>query len=151
MTEDDKKQDSQNEQIDTGELLNALMAFKKGNFTYRMPYDHTGIAGKVADVFNEIMDMQESLVTEVQTVANVVGKEGKVSRRFAYKNTGGSWETVVESLNGLVIDLVQPTNEMVRVINAVAQGDLSQKVELEFEGRELTGEFQRTATTLTGW
>jgi hypothetical protein len=40
------------DQVDTGELLNALMALKKGNFSYRMPYDHTGIAGKVADTFN---------------------------------------------------------------------------------------------------
>ncbi|SEC56724.1 HAMP domain-containing protein [Paenibacillus sp. GP183] len=136
------------DQLDSGELLNALMALKKGNFSYRMPYDHTGIAGKVADTFNEIMDMQESLVTEVQTVAKVVGKEGQLSRRFAHKNTGGSWEAVFESLNGLVIDLIQPTSEMVRVINAVAQGDLSQKVELEFEGRALTGEFQRSANNI---
>jgi HAMP domain-containing protein/CheY-like chemotaxis protein len=143
-----KNTESLKDQVNTGELLNALMALKKGNFSYRMPYDHTGIAGKVADTFNEIMDMQEGLVTEVQTVAKVVGKEGQLSRRFTHKNTGGSWETVVESLNGLVIDLIQPTSEMVRVINAVAQGDLSQKVELEFEGRALTGEFQRTATNI---
>ncbi|MBM7563149.1 HAMP domain-containing protein [Paenibacillus sacheonensis] len=134
--------------LDTGLLLNALMALKKGDFTYRMPYDHTGISGKVADTYNEIVDMMESLVNEAQSVARVVGKEGKLSRRFVHKNTGGSWETAVESLNGLVIDLIQPTSEMVRVINAVAQGDLSQKVEMEFEGRPLTGEFQRTANNI---
>ncbi|MFN0225134.1 HAMP domain-containing protein, partial [Paenibacillus sp. KR2-11] len=136
------------DQLDAGELLNALVAFKKGNFSYRLPYDYTGVAGKVADTFNEIMDMQESLATEIQTVATVVGKEGKLSRRFAHKNTGGDWEKVTESLNGLVVDLIQPTSEMVRVINAVAQGDLSQTVELEFEGRPLTGEFQRTANNI---
>ncbi|NBD23264.1 HAMP domain-containing protein [Paenibacillus sp. T1] len=134
--------------IDSGLLLNALMALKKGDFSYRMPYDHTGISGKVADTFNEIGEMMESLVKEAESVARVVGKEGKLSRRFVHKNTGGSWETAVESLNGLVVDLIQPTSEMVRVINAVAQGDLSQKVELEFEGRALTGEFQRTANNI---
>ncbi|WP_159881946.1 HAMP domain-containing protein [Paenibacillus puerhi] len=148
MADQYRNQESAGEQVDTGELLNALMALKKGNFSYRMPYDRTGINGKVADTFNDIMEMQESLVHEVQTVAKVVGKDGKLSRRFVHKNTGGSWETVVESLNGLVVDLIQPTSEMVRVINAVAQGDLSQKVELEFEGRALTGEFQRTATNI---
>ncbi|WP_240417659.1 HAMP domain-containing protein [Paenibacillus periandrae] len=148
MPEQEWNGESVKDVLDTGELLNALMALKKGNFSYRLPYDHTGVAGKIADTFNEIMDMQENLVTEVQTVAKVVGKEGQLSRRFSHKNTGGSWDTVVESLNGLVIDLIQPTSEMVRVINAVAQGDLSQKVELEFEGRALTGEFQRTATNI---
>jgi HAMP domain-containing protein len=140
--------DSIEEQINAGELLNALMALKKGDFSYKMPYNHTGINGKVADTFNEIMDMQESLMNEVQTVARVVGKEGKLSRRFVHKNGGGSWETVIDSLNGLVIDLIQPTSEMVRVINAVAKGDLSQSVDLEFEGRPLTGEFQRTASNI---
>ncbi|UQZ35549.1 hybrid sensor histidine kinase/response regulator [Paenibacillus sp. PK3_47] len=136
------------DQINVGELLNALMSMKKGNFSYRMPYDRTGIAGKVADTFNEIMDIQESLVSEVETVARVVGKEGNLSRRFTHKNLGGAWETITDSLNGLVIDLIQPTSEMVRVINAVAKGDLSQKVELEIEGRPLTGEFQRTASNI---
>ncbi|PZE22357.1 HAMP domain-containing protein [Paenibacillus xerothermodurans] len=148
MSEHDGYQITQTDQVDTGELLNALMALKKGNFAYRMPFDHTGIAGKVADTFNEIMDMQESLVAEVQSVAKVVGKEGQLSRRFSHKNTGGAWQTMVESLNGLVVDLIQPTSEMVRVINAVAQGDLFQKVELEFEGRALTGEFLRTANNI---
>ncbi|QJC52084.1 HAMP domain-containing protein [Paenibacillus albicereus] len=136
------------DQFDSGELLNALMALKKGHFSYRMPYDRTGVAGKIADTFNEIMDIQESLVHDVETVARVVGKEGNLSRRLAQKNQGGSWETMTDSLNGLVSDLIQPTSEMVRVINAVAKGDLSQKVELEIEGRPLTGEFQRTASNI---
>ncbi|WP_235427288.1 HAMP domain-containing protein [Cohnella kolymensis] len=139
---------STNDHLDAAQLLNALMAMKKGDFSYRMPYDQTGMSGKVADLFNEIMDYQESLVNEVETVARVVGKEGKLSRRFVHKNIGGSWDTVTEALNGLVVDLIQPTSEMVRVINAVAKGDLSQKVELEFEGRALTGEFQRTASNI---
>ncbi|CAI6031466.1 HAMP domain-containing protein [Cohnella sp. JJ-181] len=133
---------------DSGELLNALMAWKKGNFAYRMPYHYTGVAGKVADTFNEIMDIQESMVTEIQQLARVVGKEGNLSRRFALQHQGGAWDQTVESLNGLIDDLTQPTSAMVRVINAVAQGDLSQKVELEFEGRPLTGEFQRTAANI---
>lgn len=148
MSNQDQINETSDDQIVVGELLNALMAMKKGNFSYRMPYDRTGMAGKVADTFNEIMDIQEALVSEVQTVAKVVGKEGNLSRRFVQKNLGGSWETITDSLNGLVIDLIQPTSEMVRVINAVAKGDLSQKVELEIEGRALTGEFQRTASNI---
>ncbi|WP_438496099.1 HAMP domain-containing protein [Paenibacillus sp. IHBB 3054] len=148
MSKQDQINETNDDQIGVGELLNALMAMKKGNFSYRMPYDRTGMAGKVADTFNEIMDIQEALVSEVQTVAKVVGKEGNLSRRFVQKNLGGSWETITDSLNGLVIDLIQPTSEMVRVINAVAKGDLSQKVELEIEGRALTGEFQRTASNI---
>ncbi|MCC3371648.1 HAMP domain-containing protein [Cohnella sp. REN36] len=148
MTERNREEPHRDDLLEAGDILNALMAFKKGDFSYRMPYHLTGLAGKVADTFNEVLEMQESLLQEAQAVARVVGKEGKHTRRFVHKNSGGDWETVVESLNGLVVDLIQPTSEMVRVINAVAKGDLSQKVDLEFEGRPLTGEFQRTASNI---
>ncbi|MEJ7680188.1 MAG: HAMP domain-containing protein [Segetibacter sp.] len=51
-------------------------------------------------------------------------------------------------MNNLIIDLVQPTNEVARVIGAVANGDLSQTMGLEIDGRPLTGEFLRTAKTV---
>src|SRR5581483_5698712 len=51
----------------------------------------------------------------------------------------------VNSVNSLISDLVQPSTEIARVIGAVAQGDLSQKMSLEVEGRPLQGEFVRTA------
>ncbi|MFD2612254.1 HAMP domain-containing protein [Paenibacillus gansuensis] len=148
MPDKDQTTSGRKDEISTNELLGALIAFKKGDFSIRLPYDLEGVSGKIADTFNEIMDMQESLVNETKTMAQVVGKEGKLTRRFSHKNGGGEWEMLTESLNGLVVDLTQPTSEMVRVINAVAQGDLSQKIELEFEGRALTGEFLRTANNI---
>lgn len=148
MSEEQLNPVSLSDQIDVGQLLNALIAFKKGDFSYRLPYDQTGVAGKVADTFNEIMDMQHNVVNELQNVAKVVGKEGKLSRRFNHHNSSGSWEVMGDSLNSLITDLTQPTSEMVRVINAVAKGDLSQKVDLEFEGRALTGEFKQAATNI---
>ena len=51
-------------------------------------------------------------------------------------------------MNNLIGDLVHPTSETSRVIGAVAQGDLSQSVALEIDGRELQGEFLRTAKTI---
>ncbi|MDG0793708.1 hypothetical protein OMP38_24910 [Cohnella ginsengisoli] len=90
MTDRDMEQLSGDNLPDTGELLNALMAWKKGNFAYRMPYHYTGVAGKVADTFNEIMDIQESMVHEIQQLARVVGKDGNLSRRFALQHKGGS-------------------------------------------------------------
>src|SRR6202011_4134764 len=53
----------------------------------------------------------------------------------------------IELVNDLVADLVRPTNEMARVIGAVAQGDLSQTMAIEIEGRPLKGAFLSTART----
>ena len=60
----------------------------------------------------------------------------------------GAWATSVNSVNQLIGDLVAPTNEVARVITAVARGDLSQKMSLEIEGRPVRGEFLRIGTTV---
>jgi HAMP domain-containing protein/signal transduction histidine kinase/CheY-like chemotaxis protein len=134
--------------IDAKELLNALIALKKGDFSLRLPYDKSGIAGKIADTFNDIMDIKENLFIEVKNIAEVVGKQGKLTRRLTLKNHAGSWQVFTESMNELITDLTQPTSEMVRVIGAVAKGDLSQRIGLEIEGRQLTGDFLQSANNI---
>src|SRR5207244_1323566 len=60
----------------------------------------------------------------------------------------GGWAGRVQSVNSLIEDLVHPTSETARVIGAVAEGDLSQSMAVEVEGRPLQGEFLRTARTV---
>src|SRR5205807_2177510 len=60
----------------------------------------------------------------------------------------GAWSDCIGSVNTLIVDLVQPTTEVARVITAVAKGDLSQTMALEIEGRPLTGAFLKTAKTV---
>src|SRR5262245_24879529 len=68
--------------------------------------------------------------------------------RFNIGAVGGAWATSVDAINGLIQDLGQPTHEVSRVIQAVAEGDLSQKVELEIQGKEVQGEFFRIGSTV---
>ncbi|NEU72417.1 HAMP domain-containing protein [Hassallia byssoidea VB512170] len=131
--------------LDLKQLLRILAEVKKGNFSARMPLDHTGIGGKIADTLNDIIDMNERMAAELERVSNVVGKEGKINERATLGNAKGSWKAAVESVNTLVTDLVQPTAETARVIRAVANGDLSQAIATETQGRPLQGEFLQTA------
>src|SRR5438477_12093549 len=55
---------------------------------------------------------------------------------------------MVQSVNTQINDLVHPVSETARVIGAVAKGDLSQTMALDIEGRQLQGEFLRTAKTV---
>jgi HAMP domain-containing protein len=143
-----KPQSSQTDQLDLKELINVLTSVKKGDFSVRMSAGYTGVAGKVADTLNEIVDRNEHLCSELTRVSTVVGKEGKISARASDRNATGSWLTCISSVNDLIVDLVQPTTEVARVIGAVANGDLSQSMPLEIEGRPLTGQFVRTARTV---
>ena len=130
--------------VDTTELLNALVAFKNGDFSVRLPTDRTGVGGKVYDALNEIFGQNEQMAQEFARISNAVGKEGKITQR-AGRIAKGGYAACVESVNSLISDLVQPSTEVARVIGAVAKGDLTQKMALEVEGRSLKGEFLHTA------
>jgi HAMP domain-containing protein/signal transduction histidine kinase/CheY-like chemotaxis protein len=129
-------------------LLMALTALKKGKTNVRLPEEWTGVAGKVADTFNEVVELNERMANELARLSRVVGKEGKLSQRATLGDCSGFWQESVVSVNELINDLVHPTSETARVIGAVAQGDLSQMMALEIEDRPLQGEFLRTAKTI---
>jgi HAMP domain-containing protein/CheY-like chemotaxis protein len=135
------------EQIDAKLLLATLMALKKGDFSVRMPSDWTGMAGKIADTLNEIIETKEKMVHVVTDVSRVVGREGRLTQRAQVPNMAGGWATIISAVNALIDDLVRPTTEMARVIGAVAKGDLSQTMALEVDGHPLKGQYLRAATT----
>ena len=67
---------------DNGQLLRALMAFKRGDFSVRLPDDWTGVAGKIADTFNEVIAKNQRLTTELDRIGRAVGKKGHYSTRL---------------------------------------------------------------------
>ena len=131
--------------LNASEVLTALIAFKKGDFSVRLPVNQIGLAGKITDALNDIFELNEHMAKELSRVSTAVGKEGRIGQRASLVAGSGDWASCVESVNSLISDLVQPSTEIARVIGAVAQGDLSQRMSLEVEGRGLQGEFIRTA------
>jgi HAMP domain-containing protein/signal transduction histidine kinase/DNA-binding response OmpR family regulator len=129
-------------------LLHALTALKKGQPGVRLPAEWMGVAGKVADAFNQVVEMNEQLATELARLRRSVGREGKLSQRLSLGSVGGFWQGSVEAVNDLIDNLVHPTTETARVIGAVAQGDLSKTMALEIDNRPLQGEFLHTAKTI---
>ncbi|HJV73286.1 MAG TPA: response regulator [Noviherbaspirillum sp.] len=135
------------DELDVRQLLDVLIALKKGNFSARMPSDLTGMAGKVADTLNDIIETKQQIIEGLTTVSRVVSREGRLTQRAFIPNVSGGWTTMIDSVNTLIDDLVRPTTEMARVIGAVAKGDLSQTMTLDVDGRPLKGEFLRAAST----
>jgi len=134
--------------IDQADLLRVLNGFRNGDFSVRLPAERTGMAGKIYDALNEVIDTGQRLEHELSRVSEVVGKEGKLGHRASLPRATGSWAQCIESVNGLVTDLAQPTADFSRVIGAVARGDLSQRMNLEVDTRPLRGEYLRTIRTV---
>src|SRR5438067_85923 len=131
--------------FDSGQLLSALMAFKRGDFSARLPEDWTGVPGKIADTFNAVIERNERMARELERIGCVVGKEGRITQRASLNNVSGSWADGIGCVNVLIEDLVRPTSEMARVIGGVAKGDLYETMATRIEGQRLKGGFLRTA------
>src|SRR5579864_302339 len=126
-------------------ILERLNAMKNGDFSVRLPVSWTGLPGRIADDFNEIIATNERMALELKRVGQAVGKEGRTKERIRLERRRGAWDDVEISVNTLVEDLLRPTNEVTRAIAAVAQGNLTQTVRLDVDGRPLEGEFLRSA------
>src|SRR6266700_1948866 len=129
-------------------ILGALNALRRGDASVRLPAEWAGVPGRVADVFNDVVERNERMAHELARLSRVVGKEGKLGKRGAVGDVTGFWRDSIDAVNQLIDDLVHPTSETARVIGAVAQGDLSQTMALEVDGQPLQGEFLRTAKTV---
>ena len=77
--------------FDTSQLLSALMAFKRGDFSARLPEDWTGVPGKIADTFNTVIESNERMTRELERIVHVVGKEGRITQRASLNNVSDAW------------------------------------------------------------
>jgi len=139
------KSKSHDESLDLNVILAALQSMRNGDFTVRLPGTWVGLPGKIADTFNDIVATNQHMAQDLKRVGHVVGKQGKTRERTRFHESRGAWGEMEVSVNTLVEDLLRPTAEVTRAIAAVAQGDLTQTVRLDVDGRPLEGEFLRSA------
>ncbi|WBB78011.1 HAMP domain-containing protein [Micromonospora sp. WMMD882] len=130
-----------------GELAAALRRVGRGDFKVRLPR-RSGAAGEVVDAFNDIVSVQERQHLDLRRISRIVGREGRLTERLEEEGLEGSWAEGQRAVNSLIDDLGRPTTEIARVIVAVADGDLSQHMALEMDGRPLRGEFLRIGKTV---
>ncbi|MFF3516433.1 HAMP domain-containing protein [Streptomyces sp. NPDC002573] len=134
-------------------LLAALASMRDGNFRKRLTVSGDGVMAEIAAVFNEVADRNLHLTGELARVRRVVGREGKLTERLETGACEGSWASAIDASNALVDDLVRPVSEVSRVLSAVAEGDLSPRMELrtpepEGTGHPLRGEFLKVGRTV---
>ena len=148
-TKPEKNGASNNGHVSSPELaaiLASLQTMRDGDLSVRLPGTWTGLAGKIADTFNDIVSTNQQISQELKRAGQVVGKEGKTRERIRFHQTKGAWGEMEVSVNTLIDDLLRPTTEVTRAIAGVAQGNLTQTVRLDVDGRPLEGEFLRSAT-----
>nr|WP_206314383.1 HAMP domain-containing protein [Streptomyces coryli] len=127
---------------------------RDGNFRKRMRTPSDGIMAEIATVFNEVAERNLHLTGELSRVRRVVGREGKLTERLETGACEGSWAAAIDASNALVDDLVRPLMDTGRVLTAVAEGDLEQRMDLRPQSADgshpLRGEFLKVGRTVNG-
>ncbi|MBP0936665.1 HAMP domain-containing protein [Streptomyces goshikiensis] len=134
-------------------LLAALVSMRDGNFRKRLTVSGDGVMAEIAAVYNEVGDRNLHLTGELSRVRRMVGREGKLSERLETGACEGSWAAAIDASNQLVDDLARPVSEVGRVLSAVAEGDLDQRMDLRTQtadgaGHPLRGEFLKVGRTV---
>ena len=138
-------------QLDHRQILAALRAFKRGDFTAKMREDLVGVDGQIAETFNEHgRDGQDD-----PRRGETTSRARSASRARPASGCGGSTSTAAgpstsQSVNEVINDLTGHANEIARVVTAVARGDLEQTMELEGADGPRRGEFLRHARIVNG-
>ncbi|HEY3505134.1 MAG TPA: HAMP domain-containing protein [Actinocatenispora sp.] len=147
MTTVDRTEAESDAEAVLAELADVLTRFRRGDFNVRLTR-RSGLAGDVADRFNEVVAVHRRSTREVRRICRVVGREGRLTERLDHEALDGGWQETAGSINELIDDLVRPSREIARVIEAVAAGDLTQHSELSIDDRPLRGEFLRIGHTV---
>ena len=103
-------------ELDLNQLLDVLRAMQAGNFSVRLPGSQVGVAGKICDTFNSIIDANQRIAQQLEHVGEVVGRQGKTRTRVRFGLSDGAWADMETSVNTLIDDLLWPTTAVTRTV-----------------------------------
>nr|WP_169767192.1 HAMP domain-containing protein [Streptomyces varsoviensis] len=124
-------------------LLSALTALSDGDFRVRMSGAQSGVLAELAAAFNQVVARNEHFSDELTRVRREVVRQGRLDERVEPSPGQGHWAMSVQAANVLIDALVTPAANATRVLDAVAGGDLTQRVDLHDGNRPLRGDLRR--------
>src|SRR5256884_4880135 len=121
----------------TGQVRNVAevaTAIANGDLSKKITVD---VKGEILDLkvtINTMVDQLNSFASEVTRVAREVGTEGKLGGQAQVLGVGGTWKDLTDNVNSMAGNLTAQVRGIVKVVTAVANGDLTQKLRVNAKG-----------------
>ncbi len=115
-------------------IAKVTTAVAKGDLSQKITVDAKGEISELKNTINTMVDQLNSFAAEVTRVAKEVGTEGKLGGQADVKGVSGTWKDLTDNVNVLAGNLTKQVRGIVKVVTAVANGDLHQKFVLEAKG-----------------
>src|ERR1700709_308958 len=112
-----KKSDDEQGELDPAalrRLLEALNAAADGDFSRRLPARRKGLFGELDTAVNRLSEHSQAQTAEFGRVARQIGREGRMTERARGDGAKGDYLERIQTVNGLIDDLVRPTTEGAR-------------------------------------
>jgi HAMP domain-containing protein/signal transduction histidine kinase/ActR/RegA family two-component response regulator len=109
-------------------------AIANGDLSQKITVEAKGEILELKNTINAMVDQLRTFAKEVTRVAREVGTEGKLGGQAQVPGVAGTWQELTESVNVMAGNLTSQVRGIARVVTAVANGDLAQKLVLEARG-----------------
>jgi signal transduction histidine kinase/HAMP domain-containing protein/ActR/RegA family two-component response regulator len=115
-------------------IAQVATAVANGDLTKKIDVDARGEILELKTTLNTMVDQLSAFASEVTRVAREVGSEGRLGGQAEVRDVSGTWKRLTESVNELASNLTSQVRAIGAVASAVAEGDLTQSVEVAVRG-----------------
>jgi signal transduction histidine kinase/HAMP domain-containing protein/CheY-like chemotaxis protein len=127
-------------------IAQVATAVARGDLSQKITVEAKGEVAALAETINVMVDTLSAFAGEVTRVAREVGTEGILGGQAAVPNVAGTWKDLTENVNSMAGNLTSQVRNIAQVTTAVAQGDLSKKIDVDARGEIL--ELKTTINTM---
>jgi signal transduction histidine kinase/HAMP domain-containing protein/ActR/RegA family two-component response regulator len=115
-------------------IAKVVTAVANGDLKQKLALEAKGEIAELADTINDMTDTLRAFAAEVTRVAREVGTDGKLGGQAEVRGVAGTWKDLTDNVNVMASNLTSQVRGIAKVVTAVANGDLRQKLGLEAKG-----------------
>jgi signal transduction histidine kinase/CheY-like chemotaxis protein/HAMP domain-containing protein len=127
-------------------IAQVATAVAKGDLTQKIDVDAQGEILQLKTTLNTMVDQLSSFADEVTRVAREVGTQGNLGGQAMVHGVSGTWKDLTDNVNSMANNLTGQVRNIAQVTTAVAQGDLTKKIDVDAQGEIL--ELKTTINTM---
>ncbi|WP_078897204.1 HAMP domain-containing protein [Streptomyces rimosus] len=127
-------------------IAQVAAAVARGDLSQKITVEAKGEVAALAGVINTMVDTLSAFADEVTRVAREVGTEGMLGGQARVPNVAGTWKDLTDNVNSMANNLTGQVRNIAQVTTAVANGDLSKKIDVDARGEIL--ELKTTINTM---
>jgi HAMP domain-containing protein/CheY-like chemotaxis protein len=115
-------------------IAEVTTAVARGDLSRKITVDVKGEILELKNTINTMVDQLRSFASEVTRVAREVGTDGNLGGQADVPGVAGTWKDLTDSVNFMAANLTDQVRGIVKIVTAVATGNLRQRLTVEAKG-----------------